>query len=151
MSKRSAFTLVELMIIVAILGDILLIALPSFLRSRDVAQNAQFISDLRIATAAFEMYATENNQYPPSAAPGIVPSGMMQYLKGMDWYSYTPIGGQWNWVLNSWGATAQLGVHFSSPPDDVRMSDIDADIDNGALSTGGFRKQTSLDYMSILE
>ena len=50
---------------------------------------------------------------------------------------------------------AQLGVTFSpgSPgnPDDVRMTDIDTRMDNGALSTGGFRKQSDTTYMHIIE
>ena len=153
--RPAAFTLVELMIIVAIIADVMIVAMPAFLRARNMAQNTKFITDLRTATAGFEMYAAENNRYPTSARPGAMPSGMSPYLNGMAWTSYTPIGGQWDWEPNKWSSVAQVGVDFisGSPgnPDDVRMSDIDQRMDNGALSTGGFRKRDSTNYMHIIE
>ena len=154
-SKTSAFTLVELMIIVAILSDVLIVAMPAFVRARNLAQNTKFITDLRTATSAFEMYAAESNRYPNTSSPGTIPSGMSVYLNGMAWGSYTPIGGYWDWEPNKWGFNAQVGVDYAagSPgtPDDVRMTDIDRRMDNGALSTGGFRKQDSTNFMHIIE
>ncbi len=154
-STRSAFTLVEVMIIVAIIADVMIVAMPAFLRARNLAQNTKFLTDLRTATSGFEMYAAENNRYPASARPGTIPSGMGPYLNGMAWSSYTPIGGLWDWEPNKFGFVAQLGVDFGAggpgTPDDVRMTDIDTRIDNGALSTGSFRKQDATNYMHIIE
>jgi type II secretory pathway pseudopilin PulG len=153
--KNAAFTLVELMIIVAILADVMIIALPAFIRARDLAQNTKFANDLRTAAGAFEMYAAENNRYPDAAAPGTIPTGMTVYLNGMAWSSHTPVGGSWSWEPDKWGARAQVGVAYGGgapgTPNDVRMADIDTRIDNGALSTGGFRKQDSAHYMQIIE
>ena len=154
-SKTAAFSLVELMIIVAIISDVLIVAMPAFLRARNLSQNTKFASDLRTATSAFEMYAAESNRYPAATPSGTIPSGMSVYLNGMAWSSYTPVGGRWSWAPNQWGAIAQVGVEYSpSAPgtaDDVRMADIDQRIDNGALSTGGFRKQDGTHYMRIIE
>jgi len=154
-SNKSAFTLVELMIIVAIISDILIVAMPAFIRARNMAQNTKFITDLRTASSAFEMYAAENNHYPPPSSPGIVPSGMAVYLSGMAYSDYTAIGGRWDWEPNQWNVTAQVGVAYGSGspgvPDDVRMADIDGRIDNQALSTGAFRKQDDTHYMHIIE
>ncbi len=154
-SNQSAFSLVELMIIVAILADVLIVAMPAFLRARNLAQNTKFINDLRTASAAFEMYAAESNRYPAATMPGSVPAGMGVYLNGVAWNSATPIGGLWSWAPGQWGATAQVGVNYSpSAPgvaDDLRMSDIDLRMDNGTLSTGSFRKQSGTDYMHIIE
>lgn len=154
-SKKSAFTLVELMIIVAILADVLIVAMPAFIRARNMAQNTKFISDMRTASSAFEMYAAEANHYPAASSPGTIPSGMSVYLNGMAWSNYTPIGGRWDWEPNQWNVTAQIGVAYGSgspgTPDDVRMADIDARIDNGALSTGAFRQQDATHYMHIIE
>ena len=154
-SKKSGFTLVELMIIVAILADVMIVALPAFIRARNLAQNTKFITDLRTGVSAFEMYAAENNRYPAAAADGVVPAGMAVYLNGMAWNSLTPIGGLWSWAPNAYGSTAQLGVNYASGTpgrvDDVRMADIDLRMDNGALSTGGFRKQDSTHFMHVIE
>ena len=161
-SKKSAFTLVELMIIVAIMADVMIVAMPAFIRARNMAQNTKFVTDLRTAVAAFEMYAAEVNRYPADSAPGVIPTGsrasdpgMTVYLNGMAWDSSTAIGGRWDWEPNKWNATAQVGVTYGGgapgKPDDVRMADIDFRIDNAALSTGSFRKQDDNSYMYIIE
>ena len=152
MSKRSAFTLVEIMIIVAILTNVLLVALPAFLRSRNMAQNTRYISDLRTISGAFEMYAAENNKYPASAGPSIVPTGMSIYLKNIPYSSRNAISGQWYWTYNS--STSPAAIVGSLSPfalDDVRMGDIDARIDNGILSTGAWRKPDSTNVFYVVE
>lgn len=151
-SKRTAaFTLVELMIIVAILADIAVIALPAFLRSRNLAQNTKFIGDLRTASAAFEMYAAENNNYPPAAAAGMVPTGMSVYLKGFPWSSDNSLGGQWVWAPAYQNCTATIMIQFPSAMDDLRMTDVDTRMDNGILATGAFRECDSTHYYYIIE
>jgi len=151
-TKRNAgFTLLELMIVIAILADIVAIAMPSFIRSRKFAQNTRFLSDLRTAVDGFEMYATERNSYPPNSGAGIPPAGMQQYLANLDWAAPTSIGGNWNWDNNRNGSVAAVGVEFHGDGDDVRMADIDDRIDNGILTTGGFRKRTDDIYATIIE
>jgi type II secretory pathway pseudopilin PulG len=151
-SKRSAaFTLVELMLIVAILADLAVIALPAFIRSRNLAQNTKFISDLRTASGAFEMYAAENNSYPPTSTAGVIPTGMAIYLRGFPWSSTNSIGGQWLWAPNYQNCTATIQVSFPSAPDDLRMTDIDTRFDNGILATGAFREADANDYFYIIE
>jgi len=151
MSKKSAFTIVELMLVIAILADLAVIAMPAFIRSRNMAQDTKFINDIRIGAAAFEMYVAENNSYPANAAPAVIPTGMNLYLKGMDWTGGNSIGGSWQWMLNQYSTTAQVGVVFGTPPDVVRMSDIDRRMDDGVLTTGAFRQQTSTVYTYTLE
>jgi type II secretory pathway pseudopilin PulG len=151
-SKRSlAFTLVELMIIVAILADLAVIALPAFIRSRNLAQNSRFIADLRTAAGAFEMYAAENNKYPPSAAASVIPSGMSVYMGAFPWSSDNAIGGQWVWAPNYQSCTATVELLFQNPMDDLRMLDIDTRMDNGILATGAFREVDSTHYFYIIE
>ena len=152
MSKRAAFTLIELMIIVAILTNVLLVALPAFIRSRNMAQNTRYISDLRTISGAFEMYAAENNKYPATATASVVPNGMAVYLKNIPYTARNAIGGQWYWTYNSSGSPAAL-VGSLSPftLDDVRMADIDVRIDNGVLSTGMFRKPDTTNLQFIIE
>lgn len=151
--KRNAgFSLLEILIVIAIILDIALIAMPSFARSRKFAQDTRFMVDLRIAIDGFDMYAAERNGYPPNAGQGVIPAGMQQYLSGMDWTGNTPIGGVWNWDNNRNGSVAAVGVLFSGGGgDDVRMADIDERIDNGILTTGGFRKKTEDIYAHVIE
>ncbi len=46
--------MVELMIVVAIITDLALIAIPAFERARKQAQNSRFASDLRVIATGFD-------------------------------------------------------------------------------------------------
>ena len=61
-TKRGGFTLVEIMIVVAIIALLAAIAVPNFLRSRKRSQATQILSDLRVLDAAVDQYAIENNK-----------------------------------------------------------------------------------------
>ena len=61
-TKRGGFTLVEIMIVVAIIALLAAIAVPNFLRSRRRAQATQVLQDLRMIDAAIDQYAIENNK-----------------------------------------------------------------------------------------
>jgi prepilin-type N-terminal cleavage/methylation domain-containing protein len=58
-SKRGGFTLVEIMIVVAIIALLASIAIPNFLRSRKRSQATQVLEDLRLIDAAIDQYAIE--------------------------------------------------------------------------------------------
>jgi prepilin-type N-terminal cleavage/methylation domain-containing protein len=151
MSKKSAFTLVELMLVVAIIGDLAIVAVPAFMRSRQLAQNTKYMTDNRTACGAFEMYAAENNAYPPDTNPGVIPVGMNLYLQGMDWSNPNSLGAQWKWMLNEYATTAQVGIVFPQAGDDVNMASIDLRFDDGILTTGAFRKQAANTYTYTIE
>ena len=59
---HSAFTLVEIMVVVAIIALLASIAVPNFLRARKRAQATRMLEDLRIIDAACDQYAIENNK-----------------------------------------------------------------------------------------
>jgi len=65
MRRAAGFTLVEIMIVVSVIALLAVMALPSFLRARQQAQNAKFMNGLRVASGAFEQYAIEHGAYPP--------------------------------------------------------------------------------------
>lgn len=149
--KAAGYTLVELMIAVAIVADIAILALPAYQRQRRAAQNSRFAADLRVASAAFEMYAAENSRYPAEAAVGQLPTGMAQYLRGVKWETTNSLGGRWDWDNNQGYAAAAVCVEFSTDADPLQMADIDARIDNGILSTGNFRERSPRRYAYIIE
>ena len=61
-NKSRGFTLVEIMIVVAIIALLAAIAVPNFLRSRKRSQATQVLQDLRILDAATDLYAIENSK-----------------------------------------------------------------------------------------
>jgi len=80
-SKRG-FTLVEIMIVVAIIGIIIAIAIPSFIRAREVSRGRACQENLAKIDGAKEQYALDENLGEGAAAPAwsdIV--GNTNYLK----------------------------------------------------------------------
>ena len=61
-SRRSGFTLVEIMIVVAIIALLAAIAVPGFLRARKRSQASRIINDLRLIDSAVDQYAIETNR-----------------------------------------------------------------------------------------
>jgi prepilin-type N-terminal cleavage/methylation domain-containing protein len=61
-TKRGGFTLVEIMIVVAIIALLAAIAVPGFLRARKRSQASKIINDLRLIDAAVDQYAIETTK-----------------------------------------------------------------------------------------
>jgi prepilin-type N-terminal cleavage/methylation domain-containing protein len=60
--RRAGFTLVEIMIVVAIIALLAAIAVPGFLRARKRSQASRILNDLRMIDAAVDQYAIETNR-----------------------------------------------------------------------------------------
>jgi prepilin-type N-terminal cleavage/methylation domain-containing protein len=61
-STRSAFTLVEIMIVVAIIGLLAAIAIPNFVKAREAAQRTACIQNLRAIDGAKSTWALEQKK-----------------------------------------------------------------------------------------
>src|SRR5678816_3211918 len=77
-SRRGGFTLVEIMIVVAIIAVLAAIALPNFMRARKRAHAARVMEDLRLIDAAVDQYAIENHLMPGAVVPW---ARLLQYFK----------------------------------------------------------------------
>ena len=60
--RRGAFTLVEIMIVVAIIAFLTAVAVAGFIRARKQAQATRVLDDLRLLDAAVEQYAVETGR-----------------------------------------------------------------------------------------
>ena len=61
-TKHAGFTLVEIMIVVAIIALLAAIAVPGFLRARKRSQASKILNDLRMIDGAVDQYAIETGR-----------------------------------------------------------------------------------------
>ena len=77
-SRQGGFTLVEIMIVVAIIGLLASIAIPNFVKARTSAQTNVCISNMHQIDGAIQLWAAETKQ--GETAP-VTPADVLPYLK----------------------------------------------------------------------
>src|SRR6266540_2626497 len=77
--RRSGFTLVEIMIVVAVIGLLAGISTPRFVKARDTSQLNAIINNLRIIEQSKDAWALENR-----TGSGVTPTAteLSDYFKG---------------------------------------------------------------------
>jgi general secretion pathway protein G len=81
-SIRRAFTLIELVVVVLILGILAAVALPKFVGQSDDAKKNGALQSLSVLRTAIDTYRVNNTSYPTALnlnQPGV--NGIMQYLR----------------------------------------------------------------------
>jgi prepilin-type N-terminal cleavage/methylation domain-containing protein len=90
--RRGGFTLVEIMIVVAIIALLAAIAVPGFLRARKRTQASKILNDLRLIDSAVDQYAIETNKASGAAVAitdwtNYLKKGSVLYNTGADLFS----------------------------------------------------------------
>ena len=155
---KKAFTLIELLIVIAVIAILVGIALPRFRGMRQEANTTKAAGELRSLVTAIESYYIHNsNEYPSqtgastvstswqsaitAAAPQIIGTALTDPFKPSQQYSYATDSASASkyYVIFSIGpdataditAISTLGTISGGPDDDIYFS-------NGASGTGGF-------------
>jgi prepilin-type N-terminal cleavage/methylation domain-containing protein len=126
----NGFTLVELLVVLAIIGILAALILTPLSRAREKARKATCINNLRQITAAVRMYADDSNQFvpPPSQNPDRVWGAYKEFMK-----QYVALR----------GASSQRDALFACPSDTWCYIDF-----NGARISQGEHSRAQNDYSS---
>ena len=98
---KSGFTLVEIMIVVAIIGLLVAVGVPSFLKARLNARVTRVAADLKAFGDGFMMYCMYEGKYPIDTH-NILPPGMDGYIDQNRWDAVV-LGGHYNWEGPTFG------------------------------------------------
>jgi len=88
--RTQAFTLIELLIVVAIIAILAAIAVPNFLEAQTRSKVSRCKSDMRTLVTAWESYRVDYNRYPPDFDGGDIPSRVPPGNVG-EWWTYVSV------------------------------------------------------------
>ena len=110
-NRNAGFTLIEIMVVVAIIGLLAAIAIPNFVRARETAQLNSIISNLRITEGAKDQWALENKKGTGSTP---VATDLAPYTKNIAFPATGVVGETYN--INAVGipATATTPVKLGT-------------------------------------
>lgn len=156
--RTCAFTLVEVMVVVVIIGLLAAMSLPAYRRITMRSKTAAVVSDLRAFSTAFITYSLQNGKWPADGLPQEIPSEMTGALPTA-FAGKSPIGGvyKWNYDVSADGVTAKASIIIESVgseaiSDDADLRDmIDREMDDGDGSSGNVRLGSTGSLVYIIE
>lgn len=138
-ARERGFTLIEMMIVVAIIAILVAILVPNFIRARAQAQTAACESNLKEIATVLELYQTDHESYPTANGAAVTSSdpNLAPYLKQTPVDPVNPSGQYTYTVSNANSGNASYTITCPGSHDPGTMSTI-----------GGTSGNTHIQYSS---
>ncbi|MEQ9096851.1 MAG: type II secretion system protein [Phycisphaerales bacterium] len=150
-----AFTLVEILIVVVILGILAAIVMPQAANAMGNTQQTAFVREIQLFTDAAVIHRSRTGTWIGDGGSGTIPAGFEDFIDPQSWENGTPIGGSWDSEARpDYDITLGIGVHFqdaATRKDAAYMTEVDALFDDGDLTTGGFQQFAADRFYFIVE
>jgi prepilin-type N-terminal cleavage/methylation domain-containing protein len=110
-SRKSGFTLVEIMIVVAIIGLLAAIAIPNFVKARQASQKSACVANLKQINGAIATWALENKKNSGDNVTKTEVFGTANYIRTEP---TCPAGGTYTYATVADPVTCGVAGHTSS-------------------------------------
>ncbi|WP_309713055.1 prepilin-type N-terminal cleavage/methylation domain-containing protein [Armatimonas sp.] len=113
---RAGFTLIEIMVTLMIVTTLIGIAVPNFLRAREISRSRACIKNLRTITVAKEQYAMDNHLSAGATMPALSAlcgNGTTDYIRGVG--PVCPANGTYTLGNLATDPTCSVGTNGANP------------------------------------
>lgn len=151
---RSAFTLVEIIVVVIVIGILAAIAAPKFVGAQVDTELASTAEDLRAIEYAVSMYYAKHGSYPRDVNRSKAVSVLGEFFKTENpFQKIAPIGGVYDYEGPPNWSPVQISIRSErrGSHSRERAQQLDEYMDNGDLSTGSVRRKGNRTYYIIGE
>jgi prepilin-type N-terminal cleavage/methylation domain-containing protein len=148
--KTLGYTLLEIMIVVAIVGLLASISVAAYQHHRERVMASLFISDLRNYVGALEQCVAETGNLNQGSTPGQPSPQFESYIRRGAWDVPTSLGGLWDVDSGVDGVGLAIGVDSFTADMDV-LELVDSLYDDGNVNAGSLRLFGASRYYYVLE